>query len=643
MSEIISKQLVFGKMVEEKQVSTTSINVKVDSSSSSVEKVSNALKGLMNGEYNIKAKSIFSLGESNNDGDIILNKLVATSLNSKFKNIEDIIIPSSINMNDGSLKNVVKAVSIGDEPLINNALSQKAKTVTFKDGIKEIEGKVISSSTVEQIIFADTITVLDDKATNGCINIKYIKYPRNYVEIPFRTFASSTMSEFTVSDNINKIGSYAFYKSLVKTVNLNNVENINHNAFEDCKNLNNIDLRKVKIINHYAFKDCIGLTEVYLDDIETLVSDSFYGATNLSKIVLGDKITKLEENCLRGTTGLLEITIPNTIKTIGYEPFGSNHNTLEKIYVVAPNPNIFNKLKENKNFADRLIYVSEDGEVLPNPSEEYVWGEYYPIEDEIDKITEYTDDYTEWEYEEDTENEDCVILGDMTMKKMNYYEEHYGEIEQMLIVPNKLRLEDGSIKKVKKIKSDIGYMGAVFTRIIICEGIEEGLNKGLDGLWGTKVKIPTTLKKVGEEGLINAWCDMLDLVNIETLGIGSLTNAQVKKIKMTKVKNLPTKCFDRADVKNIVLGNIETISANCFENNKKLETIEIDSVKSIGNSAFYNCTLIKKIDLKGIESVGSSVFSGCSSLTDINVYAPSIDVYNTLKATYGSKVKYIEE
>ena len=206
MSEIISKQLVFGKMVEEKQVSTTSINVKVDSSSSSVEKVSNALKGLMNGEYNIKAKSIFSLGESNNDGDIILNKLVATSLNSKFKNIEDIIIPSSINMNDGSLKNVVKAVSIGDEPLINNALSQKAKTVTFKDGIKEIEGKVISSSTVEQIIFADTITVLDDKATNGCINIKYIKYPRNYVEIPFRTFASSTMSEFTVSDNINKIG-----------------------------------------------------------------------------------------------------------------------------------------------------------------------------------------------------------------------------------------------------------------------------------------------------------------------------------------------------------------------------------------------------------------------------------------------------
>ena len=92
MSEIISKQLVFGKMVEEKQVSTTSINVKVDSSSSSVEKVSNALKGLMNGEYNIKAKSIFSLGESNNDGDIILNKLVATSLNSKFKNITIFII-----------------------------------------------------------------------------------------------------------------------------------------------------------------------------------------------------------------------------------------------------------------------------------------------------------------------------------------------------------------------------------------------------------------------------------------------------------------------------------------------------------------------------------------------------------------------
>lgn len=513
MSKIISKQLVFGKIVDENQVSTTSMSVNTSSSSESIEKVGSALKTLMNGEYNVKAKSTISLGENDNDSDngaedkpvietrtefdrendweftldedrnIILNKLIATSLNPINRSVENIIIPSILNMNDGSIKNIVKAMPLNSEPLINNILSQKARVITFKDGIKEVQGNIISSSIVEQIIFSDTITTLDDNAISGCANIKYIKYPKEYVTLPNNQFESSKMTEFIVSENITKIGERTFSKAKIEKITLNNVENISNYAFDNCKALREIDLSKVKIINHQAFNNCESLTEVYLDSIETLVTKAFANCINLSKVVLGKNLTILHEDTFINMPSLKEITIPNSVNTVEEEVFGRGTTTLDKIYVVAPNPNVFNKIKSDKYHGAEVIYISEDGEVLPNPSEEYVWGEYYPIEDDIDKITDYTDDYSEWEYEEDTENEGCVILGNMSQKKMEYYENNYGEIEQMLIIPNKLKMADGSIKNIKRVKSDISYLGAYYTRIIVCEGIEEALDGGLDGLW----------------------------------------------------------------------------------------------------------------------------------------------------------------
>ena len=71
-----------------------------------------------------------------------------------------------------------------------------------------------------------------------------------------------------------------------------------------------------------CFSNCKNLKEItFPSTLTTIAKGAFYGCSNLNQIVLSNKISKIEDNAFAGT-GITNINIPGSVKTISYNLFG---------------------------------------------------------------------------------------------------------------------------------------------------------------------------------------------------------------------------------------------------------------------------------------------------------------------------------
>ena len=106
---------------------------------------------------------------------------------------------------------------------------------------------------------------------------------------------------------------------------------IGYGAFNNCKNLTDIDLgTKLVTISDYAFAGT-GLKKIVLpDSLETIGMRAFSNCTNLESVTFGKTIQSVGDEAFVKCEKLLKLTIPKSMQSIGKKAFGYTYTTNEK-------------------------------------------------------------------------------------------------------------------------------------------------------------------------------------------------------------------------------------------------------------------------------------------------------------------------
>lgn len=187
----------------------------------------------------------------------------------------------------------------------------------------------------------------------------------------FRNQKSITYAK--LPSTLTSIGNYAFYGcSSLTSVNLpSSLTRIGTNAFNGCKSLVDVTLPiSLTTIEERAFDGCTSLeiADLSLPNLESLSSRSF-GGVKITKISNLGKITAINPSNqdyanIGDKSVLKEVTLPNSIKTIGDRTF-RGYSVLETITIESGASGVrvgsyaFNGLKALTNFnVDPACFVS---------------------------------------------------------------------------------------------------------------------------------------------------------------------------------------------------------------------------------------------------------------------------------------------
>ena len=128
--------------------------------------------------------------------------------------------------------------------------------------------------------------------------------PENVDEIAPSAFSyAKNLKDITVPTKIQYIGNYAFAYSSLEKINISSA-----------------------IIGEHAFAYCANLQDVTLNHgVEEISGGAFGACTALSEIHLPDSLTYVGQLAFCGTA-MTSVTIPATVKEIGYSAFGYDEN-----------------------------------------------------------------------------------------------------------------------------------------------------------------------------------------------------------------------------------------------------------------------------------------------------------------------------
>ena len=214
----------------------------------------------------------------------------------------------------------------------------------------------------------------------------YKKFPAclNYMTIiPENFFKESDISSIIIPNNIKEVRHSAFRdcKNL-KSVDIqsNDIQWSSY-VFSGCSSLDTIDLNKIKHFPYYmfentglknivvntsvedfgTFRNCLKLETVELNSNQTdLGSYTFAGCSRLKKVKLSDTIDKLGNDLFEDCISLSEIKLPNDLKYVNHDVF--NNTSIEEL--IFPNStieiNILGSMPKliNIKLPDKLKYIN---------------------------------------------------------------------------------------------------------------------------------------------------------------------------------------------------------------------------------------------------------------------------------------------
>ena len=138
-----------------------------------------------------------------------------------------------------------------------------------------------------------------------------------------------SVKKLVVESNLSGIKPHAFESfEALETVTLNSeVKTIGEGAFQYCRNLNSINLTNVELIDHHAFEGCPKLSSVSFGDRIKIGIHAFFGCTSLSSVDFGG-LTEIGAHAFEATA-LKNVDLSN-IDTVGECAF-RNCKALESV------------------------------------------------------------------------------------------------------------------------------------------------------------------------------------------------------------------------------------------------------------------------------------------------------------------------
>jgi len=173
-----------------------------------------------------------------------------------------------------------------------------------------------------------TITAIDPLAFRGQGDLTYVVIPPTVKTIGYKAFmycAQLKTVAFSSTGELETIDYQAFdgCKNITSINIPKSVKTIGKHAFDGCTLLKSIKGgESVETIGGHAFQECTSLTEVVIpSSVKSVGEGIFQNCSALTKVSLGASLEILGGDAFLQCTSLKYVDMPNTLREIGYEAF----------------------------------------------------------------------------------------------------------------------------------------------------------------------------------------------------------------------------------------------------------------------------------------------------------------------------------
>lgn len=534
--------------------------------------------------------------------------------------------------------------------------------------IVEIGDSVFSNMNwLSSVTIPETITKMGKKVFNGCYRLERINF--NAIECADAVnnspmFCNDALGSHSLvfGEKVKKVPAYMFTgcDKLTSVSFSDSIETIGERAFNGCTGLTEITIPKsVTTISYYAFYGCTGLTKIDFNAINcsdiatnsgifhssqneaqdivvtfgpevTRVPAYLFGETfmnrlsvNVSQINLSDSIKEIGKYAFLDCTKVTELTIPNSVETIGNNAFQyCNLTTLtigEGLETIGSDVFRTSKLEQiNFNAIDCELSTYSPFDFDSNNTFVVTFGS--KVEKVPASLFKCEDYKLEGEFGVSQVNFSDSIT---TIGAYAFYRQYY---LSSVTIPKSVTTIDALA-----FWACTGMTSLTFESDSALTTIKEKAFWECTSL--TEVQIPKSVTTIetyafkGCEGLTTFTFESDSaLTTIETyafLECISLTEIQIPKNVTTINKyafkgctGLTTLTFEEGCL-------IETIGERAFEGCTALTDLVVPKkLKKIDRRVFIGCTALATLTFEkgcSLQEIGDEAFSGCSSLTKVSI------------------------
>ena len=626
---------------------------------------------------------VFADEASNNVPTITENSTVTETVTSGYS---DVVLPHSIENSSNTNSEVTSSEKAIDteEHKTNFSVSEQVNPETGKSSpsedvtalvannnssVDKITSKEDANRTLDNSIGDDRASVLTN-SSDSRVEKTVEEENRKRLDY-FEELNASGASRIEIPEGMTAIDNNAFKNNtkLKEVILPSTLKSIGISAFEGTS-LSKIELpSSLTYIGENAFANIKTLTEITIPKSVESASYAFYGDVNLKKVIFEDGIVTIPPRVLHNT-GIEEIVLPSSVKTIGSYAF-SNNKSLEKINLLDG----VRQIEEGAFSGDSKLSVVELPETLTEISR-YVFSDT-PSLTHINLPSGITDIGTgAFEHSGLTSIElpkELTGIGNWAFR---------GTHLSAIYLPRKLNYlginafsDIGTLKEVtvtSNINNGWDYWGAPFySSPLTTVAIEEGVTEIADRMFYNQkgimnINFPSTMKEIGAnafEGtslktvLFPSTVEFIgdhafgDIVTLTSIDVGSdlVTGKNAfygsKNLVTINLKSGARKIVDGflADTgitEFVVPEGVEEIGKDAFSSNKQLTKLIFPStLKTIGEGAFSNTglkeivfpasmktipkgilenTQVEKIVLsEGVEEIGDYAFANNKLLKSV--------------------------
>lgn len=213
--------------------------------------------------------------------------------------------------------------TIGSEAFMQAGTTNSSFVIEGAESVKTISSRAFADSGLCEISELNNLEELYNSAFSGS-DIKNITLGGKIEAVSSDCFYNCrNLSSVELSENITTIKSGAFQKAGNFTINSENIEYIEEDAFRDSDIVKYTFNNHEKFIGTSAFRDTNLLSVTYTTSpyIDYVPASCFESCTSIKSVTLSDNIKHIKDWGFYGNTSLPSIEFPETLETIGIQAF----------------------------------------------------------------------------------------------------------------------------------------------------------------------------------------------------------------------------------------------------------------------------------------------------------------------------------
>lgn len=231
-------------------------------------------------------------------------------------------------------------------------LCSKLNNINLGLNLTKIGHAAFSGTGLTYVHIPDNVIDFGESVFAGCTSLQEVILGKGLEGIPDATFSDCTqLTEIELPENITYIGRFAFSGSALGEIDIPDlVVGIETYAFYDCADLKEVNFgSKVTYIEDSAFRDCDLITITLNDNLKSIGRAVFQDNKNLESIEIPNSVTKIEYWAFKNCVNLRNVTIPDSVESIGSYVFDSDSSG-------RPNTAWYDSQEDGVVYAGKVLY-----------------------------------------------------------------------------------------------------------------------------------------------------------------------------------------------------------------------------------------------------------------------------------------------